>query len=122
MTPIRRRLSPISVNWPVRAAITASHAAALGRQVLALPGRAGVECARGSNELIADRPKARNHLSFGFGVHRCVGNRLGELQLKIAWEEILKRFSKVTVVGEPVRVRSNVIMGITELPVQVERY
>ena len=74
------------------------------------------------DELIADRPKARNHLSFGFGVHRCVGNRLGELQLKIAWEEILKRFAKVTVVGEPVRVRSNVIMGITELPVQVERY
>ncbi len=73
-------------------------------------------------ELIADRPKARNHLSFGFGLHRCVGNRLGELQLKIAWEEILKRFKSVEVVGDPVRVYSNITMGYSELPVRVKRY
>ena len=73
-------------------------------------------------ELIADRPKARNHLSFGFGLHRCVGNRLGELQLRIAWEEILKRFKSVEVVGDPVRVYSNITMGYSELPVRVERY
>ena len=72
--------------------------------------------------LIVDRPKARNHLSFGFGVHRCVGNRLGELQLRVAWEEILKRFSSVEVVGEPVRVQSNVTMGYSELPVRVKRH
>ena len=73
------------------------------------------------DELIADRPKARNHLSFGFGLHRCVGNRLGELQLRIAWEEILKRFSSVEVVGDPVRVRSNVLNGYSDLPVRVRR-
>lgn len=72
--------------------------------------------------LIVDRPKARNHLSFGFGVHRCVGNRLGELQLRVAWEEILKRFSSVEVVGDPVRVQSNVTMGYSELPVRVKRH
>ena len=41
---------------------------------------------------IIDRERPRQHLSFGFGIHRCVGNRLAELQLKIIWEEILKRF------------------------------
>ncbi len=74
------------------------------------------------NDLIVDRPRARNHLSFGFGIHRCVGNRLGELQLRIAWEEILKRFKSVEVVGEPVRVYSNILMGYSDLPVQVKRY
>ncbi|MEM7542689.1 MAG: cytochrome P450 [Pseudomonadota bacterium] len=74
------------------------------------------------NEFIVDRKKPRNHLSFGFGIHRCVGNRLGELQLRIAWEEILKRFRLVEVVGEPQRVRSNIIMGITDLPVRLHRW
>ena len=74
------------------------------------------------DRLIVDRPRARNHLSFGFGVHRCVGNRLGELQLRIAWEEILKRFAKVEVVGDPVRVQSNVTMGYSDLPVRVKRH
>ena len=74
------------------------------------------------DRLIVDRPRARNHLSFGFGVHRCVGNRLGELQLRIAWEEILKRFAEVEVVGDPVRVQSNVTMGYSDLPVRVKRH
>ena len=64
-----------------------------------------------------DRPHARNHLSFGFGIHRCVGNRLAELQLKIIWEEILKRFSHVEVVGEPERVFSSFVRGYSKLPV-----
>jgi cytochrome P450 len=72
------------------------------------------------DQFIVDRKSPRNHLSFGFGIHRCVGNRLGELQLRIAWEEILKRFKTVRVMGEPERVRSNIIMGITDLPVQLE--
>ena len=68
---------------------------------------------------IIDRPNARHHLSFGFGIHRCMGNRLAEMQLKIVWEEILKRFHKVEVVGEPERLRSSFVRGITNLPVQV---
>ncbi|MCA6325893.1 cytochrome P450, partial [Phenylobacterium sp.] len=35
---------------------------------------------------IIDRPRPRQHLSFGFGIHRCVGNRLAELQLRVIWE------------------------------------
>ena len=64
-----------------------------------------------------DRPNARRHLSFGFGVHRCMGNRVGEMQLRILWEEILKRFEDVEVVGEPERVLSNFVMGYANVPV-----
>lgn len=69
------------------------------------------------DEFIIDRTDARNHISFGFGVHRCMGNRLGEMQLRLVWEEIVKRFSKVEVVGPAVRLRSNLVRGITDLPV-----
>ena len=66
-----------------------------------------------------DRPRARQHLSFGFGIHRCMGNRLAEMQLRVLWEEIQKRFHFVEVVGEPVRVPSNFVHGFTELPVKL---
>lgn len=68
---------------------------------------------------VIDRKKARQHLSFGFGAHHCVGYRVAELQLKVAWQEIMKRFRFVEVVGEPKRVCSNVIHGYTELPVRL---
>ena len=57
-----------------------------------------------ANEFLIDRPQARHHLSFGFGIHRCMGNRLAEMQLRIVWEEIMKRFKHVEVVGDPVRL------------------
>ena len=66
---------------------------------------------------VIDRDRARHHLSFGFGVHRCMGNRVAELQLRILWEEILRRFSHVEVVGPAVRVTSNFVQGYTDLPV-----
>lgn len=72
-----------------------------------------------ANEFMIDRPKARHHLSFGFGIHRCMGNRLAEMQLRIVWEEIMKRFHKVEVVGEPVRTYSTFVKGYTQLPVKV---
>lgn len=71
------------------------------------------------DEFIIDRPKARHHLSFGFGIHRCMGNRLAEMQLRILWEEILTRFHKVEVVGTPERLRSSFVRGITNLPVKL---
>ena len=66
-----------------------------------------------------DRPNARQHLSFGFGVHRCMGNRVAELQLRILWEEMLKRYSRIEVVGAPVRAISNFVRGYTHLPVRL---
>ncbi len=68
---------------------------------------------------IIDRPDVRRHLSFGFGIHRCMGNRLAELQLRVLWEEILKRFDRVEVVGDPVRTVSSFVHGFTALPVQL---
>lgn len=68
-----------------------------------------------------ERPNARQHLSFGFGIHRCMGNRLAELQLRILWEEILPRFEKIEVVGEPSRTFSSFVKGYTHLPVKLTR-
>ncbi len=69
-----------------------------------------------------DRPNARQHVSFGYGIHRCMGNRLGEMQLRVMWEEIMKRFHTVEVVERPLRVRSNFVKGYRELPVQVHAW
>jgi cytochrome P450 len=71
------------------------------------------------DDFIIDRANPRHHISFGFGIHRCMGNRLAEMQLRILWEEILQRFHSVQVVGEPVRVKSNFVRGYKTLPVQV---
>jgi len=71
------------------------------------------------NEFIIDRARPRHHLSFGFGVHRCVGNRLAEMQLIILWEEIMKRFPKIELMDEPKRLYSNFIHGISEMMVRI---
>jgi cytochrome P450 len=72
-----------------------------------------------ADKLIIDRPNARAHVAFGFGVHRCMGNRLAEMQLRILWEEIMKRFHTVEVVGEVERLPNNFIRGIRNVPVQL---
>ncbi|MEM7097658.1 MAG: cytochrome P450 [Pseudomonadota bacterium] len=72
-----------------------------------------------ADHLQIDRANARQHVSFGYGIHRCMGNRLGELQLKIVWEEILKRFEHIEVMQEPERVHSNFVHGYKYMPVQV---
>ncbi len=71
------------------------------------------------NAFIIDRPRARQHMSFGFGIHRCVGNRLAEMQLRVVWEELLKRWSDLRVVGEPRRVLSSFVKGYEALPVTI---
>jgi cytochrome P450 len=71
------------------------------------------------DSFVIDRPNARSHMSFGFGLHRCMGNRVGEMQLRVLWEEILKRFHAVELAGEPVRTRHVFIRGYTQLPVRL---
>ncbi len=68
---------------------------------------------------IIDRSRPRQHVAFGFGVHRCVGNRLAEMQLRIVWEEILKRFPHIEIMDEPRRLRSNFVKGYETLPVRI---
>jgi cytochrome P450 len=72
-----------------------------------------------ANRLIIDRENARQHLSFGFGIHRCMGNRMAEMQLRILWEEIQKRFERIEVVGEPERSLSTFVKGYTRLDVKL---
>ena len=67
------------------------------------------------HDFIVDRPNARRHLSFGFGIHRCLGNRLAEMQIRVLWEEMLKRYTQVEVIGEPLRVPSNLIHGYLDI-------
>ncbi len=84
-----------------------------------LSGNRDASVVDNADSFIIDRARPRQHLSFGFGVHRCVGNRLAELQLKILWQEILARFPVIEVVGQAVRSRSNFVNGFTELPVRL---
>lgn len=74
-----------------------------------------------ADEFVIDRKNPRHHLAFGFGIHRCMGNRLAEMQLRVLWEEIMQRFSFVEAVGEPTRVLSNFVHGYTALPVKLHR-
>ncbi|QYJ02017.1 cytochrome P450 [Thalassovita mediterranea] len=80
-------------------------------------GNRDEEVIENADEFRIDRERARHHVSFGFGIHRCMGNRVAEMQLRILWEEILKRFDHVEVVGEPERVQSNFVTGYVNLPV-----
>jgi len=73
------------------------------------------------NEYVIDRARPRQHISFGFGIHRCVGNRLAELQLKIVWEEILKRFPEIVVLDEPRRSYSTFVKGYEAMRVMIPR-
>ena len=66
-----------------------------------------------------DRKNARNHLSFGFGIHRCMGNRLAEMQLRILWEELLARFDNIEVLSEPEIVQSNFVRGYAKMMVKL---
>jgi cytochrome P450 len=73
------------------------------------------------NDYIIDRENPRRHISFGFGIHRCVGNRLAELQLQIIWEEIMKRFPVIEMVGEPKRSYSTFVKGYEHLDVVIPK-
>jgi cytochrome P450 len=84
-----------------------------------LSGNRDGESIENPDQFIIDRARPRQHISFGFGIHRCVGNRLGELQLKIMWEEILKRFPVIELAGEPQRTFSNFVHGFTSLPIRI---
>ncbi len=74
-----------------------------------------------ADEIDIERHNADQHLSFGFGIHRCMGSRLAELQLRVLWEEILQRFERIEVQGEPTRPLSSFVNGYTYLPVKVTR-
>lgn len=71
------------------------------------------------DQFIIDRQRPREHLSFGYGIHRCLGNRLAEMQLRVLWQEIMRKHPNIEVVGEPVRASSTVFHAIQSLPVRI---
>ncbi len=84
-----------------------------------LSGNRDAEAIADADRFFVDRPRPRQHLGFGFGIHRCVGNRLAELQLTVLWQEILRRFPRIAVTGTPVRTRSNFVHGFLSMPVVI---
>ncbi len=68
-----------------------------------------------------DRENARRQLAFGYGIHRCVGARLAELQLAVLMEEMMKRNMRLTCIGEPERVSSPFINGYHKQMVSMTR-
>ncbi len=72
-----------------------------------------------ANKFIVDRVRPREHMSFGFGIHRCLGNRLAEMQLKTLWDEVLRRDLKIEVLDKPVYAYSNFLHAVRSLPVRI---
>ena len=66
-----------------------------------------------------DRENAKKHLAFGAGEHLCLGNRLGHMQIRILFEELLDRFPNIHSTSDPVRIPSNFLAGISELKVRI---
>ena len=84
-------------------------------------GNRDPEVFKNPDKFLIDRPNARSHMAFGFGIHRCMGNRVAEMQLRVLWEEILERFHTVRVMDNPVRVSSSFVKGYKELNVVLEK-
>jgi cytochrome P450 len=84
-----------------------------------ISGNRDAEAIEDADRFIIDRARPRQHLSFGFGIHRCVGNRLAELQLTILWEEIMQRFPLIELMEEPKRVYSSFVHGISSMMVRI---
>jgi len=82
-------------------------------------GNRDEEVFENANDFDIERANARHNISFGFGIHRCLGMRLAELQMRILWSEILKRWQRVELTGEPERLASNFVNGYTKMPVKI---
>jgi cytochrome P450 len=59
-----------------------------------------------------------DHLAFGQGPHLCLGAHFARLQMRIFFTELLARLPGIELDGEPVRLTSNFINGITHLPLR----
>ena len=85
-----------------------------------LSGNRDPEAIANPDQFIIDRRRPREHLSFGFGLHRCLGNRLAEMQLRVLWEEMVNRCPRIKVTGEVVRASSPLFRAIQTMPVTMD--
>ncbi|MBS0640069.1 MAG: cytochrome P450 [Proteobacteria bacterium] len=84
-----------------------------------ISGNRDEDAIENADKFIIDRRRPREHMSFGFGIHRCLGNRLAEMQLKILWEEVLRKNLQIEVLDKPVYAYSNFLHAIRSLPVRI---
>lgn len=75
-----------------------------------------------ADRVIIDRDNARRHLSFGYGIHRCVGARVAELQLTTLLEEMARRRLRANVLEEPERVATCFVHGYKKVMVELSHY
>ena len=85
-----------------------------------LSGNRDPEAIADPDQFIIDRRRPREHLSFGFGLHRCLGNRLAEMQLRVLWEEVVNRCPRIKVTGEVFRASSPLFRAIQTMPVTMD--
>jgi cytochrome P450 len=129
--PLVQNLVPEVIRWQTplahmrRTALTdteiAGKAIKKGEKVVMwyVSGNRDEDMFENADDLLIERRNARNHIAFGFGIHRCLGLRLAELQLRIVWQEILERFDTITVVDDPKWIYSNFVKGYETLPVRI---
>ncbi len=75
-----------------------------------------------ADKLDLTRENARRHVAFGYGIHRCVGARLAELQLRVLMEEMHERRMRVNLTGKVERTRNNFVHGHTRMEVTLSKF
>lgn len=74
---------------------------------------------RDAAELRIDRPNAKQHVSFGGGVHHCLGAALARREGRVALSSLVRRFPTLALAGAPSRNERINLRGLTQLPVSV---
>ena len=93
-----------------------------GQQVVSVVGGANRDPAAFSEPDRLDiGRKEKSHISFGRGIHYCLGASLATLEGRIAFEGLLERFSSIRLAAEPQQRKQVVLRGVEDLVVDVER-
>ncbi|HEX3900017.1 MAG TPA: cytochrome P450 [Mycobacteriales bacterium] len=72
-----------------------------------------------ADRVVVDRANARQQLSFGGGVHHCLGSSLARLEGRVAIGGLFRRFPRLTLAGEPAHNGRINLRGLTQLPVSI---
>jgi cholest-4-en-3-one 26-monooxygenase len=61
------------------------------------------------------------HLAFGLGTHMCLGLHVARLEMKVMFEELLRRAPYIELNGDLELVRDNLIHGVRKMPIRLSR-